>query len=83
MAYKKTSTDKILLDRLDKALDYLSQQEDRLKPFITELENILLDSVKRENISVDRAFEMFLEMQKQYTDSILLMTKIKEIMRYR
>lgn len=83
MAHKRTSTDTSLMLKLDEALKYLTNQEEKLKPFIEILENMLLEKITKEEVSLEQAFEMFLQMQKQYTDSIILITKIKEIMRYR
>ena len=73
----------LLNEKLDNALDYLYQQEQRLKPFLEKLEKILNTNMKEELITPQEAFEMYCSIQKQYTDSILLISKIQEIINYK
>jgi hypothetical protein len=83
VAIRQTYTDEMLLNQLDNAMNYLIGQEERLRPFIEQLEQIMLGKIDKEDISLDTAFDMYLQMQKQYTESILLITKVKEIMRFK
>ena len=54
-----------------------------LKPFLEKLEKILNTNMKEELITPQEAFEMYCSIQKQYTDSILLISKIQEIINYK
>ena len=73
----------LISKKLDEALSYLYNQEQRLKPFITRLEQILNEGIDNEVISVKDAFEMFYQIQQQYTNNILLITKIQEIIDFK
>ena len=73
----------LLNEKLDNALEYLYQQEQSLKPFLEKLEKILNTNMKEELITPQEAFEMYCSIQKQYTDSILLISKIQEIINYK
>ena len=73
----------VIAKKLQDALSYLYNQESNLKPFINYLQDILLNAIDKENISVKDAFEMYLAIQKQYTDSVMLITKIKEIIDFK
>ena len=73
----------LLSNKLRKALDYLYKQEEELKPFLQYLSNYIVTNIAKEKLSVKDAFEMFTKIQSQYTDSILLITKIKEIIDFK
>ena len=73
----------LISKKLDEALTYLNEQETKLKPFLDILQEKLIEGIPKSELSVEQAFNMYLAIQKQYTDSILLMTKIKEIMDFK
>lgn len=73
----------IISTKLESSLAYLYEQEQKLKPLIDYLQNQLILGIKQENISIKDAFEMFFRIQEQYTNNILLITKIKEIIDFK
>ena len=72
----------LLSKKIEESLTYLYNQEQRLKPILDKLEQIII-SKKDEEISLIEALKIFLEIQNQYTNNILLITKIKEIIDFR
>lgn len=43
----------------------------------------MLKKINEDEISVKEAYEMFFALQEQYTNSILVITKIQEILDFR
>ena len=73
----------VLIEKLENALDYLYKQENDLKPYLEVLNKILLAKINNSDLTVEQAFEMYCKIQEQYTNSILLITKIKEIIEFK
>lgn len=73
----------MLIKKLDDALDYLYTQEQTLSPIIKHLEKIMNDKIKECELSAKDAFDMYFKIQEQYTNSILLITKIQEIINFK
>lgn len=73
----------VISKKLDEALDYLYRQEQEIKPFLDILSKIMNKKIKEEEITIDKAFEMYHKIHEQYTNSILLITKIKEIIEFK
>ena len=75
--------DELLSQKLSNALLYLYNQEEKLKPYLDYLQQIMLKEIKQENLSAKDAFDMFIKIQEQYTNNILLITKIKEVIDFK
>lgn len=73
----------LISQRLEKALEYLYEQDTKLKPLLEYLQDLIVREVHNENLTVREAFEMFLKIQEQYTNSIVLISKIKEIIDFK
>ena len=73
----------ILIKKLDDALDYLYNQEQTLSPIISYLEKIIKDKIKECDLSAKDALDIYFKIQEQYTNSILLITKIQEIINFK
>ena len=73
----------VLSIKLEQALQYLYSQEEKLKPFLDYLTLFISKNIRQEDLSVKDAFEMFLKTQEHYTNSILLIAKIKEIIDFK
>ena len=72
----------VIETKLETALCYLYEQEEKIKPFLEILQRIMHNKIKEQEVSLSDAFKMYVEIQKQYTDSILLITKIQEIINF-
>lgn len=68
---------------LIRAVEFLSQQEKELKPLIIQLQNLILNKTIEElsssKLSLEDAFQMYITLTEQYTNSVLLLTKVEEI----
>ena len=73
----------LISKKLEEALVFLYEQEDKLKPILDTFNDIISKRIKEEDISFKDAFDMMLQTQEQYTNSILLITKIKEIIDFK
>lgn len=72
----------ILSKKIDESMNYLYSLDQKLKPMLDYLSDIMLKGMQSEQITVKDAFNMWLSLQEQYTNSILLQTKLKEIIDY-
>lgn len=72
----------ILSKKIDESMNYLYSLDQKLKPMLDYLTDIMLKGMQNEQITVKDAFNMWLSLQEQYTNSILLQTKLKEIIDY-
>ena len=68
---------------LDNALNYLYQNEEKLKPYLDKLNEIMTNGLNNGDISVKDAFVMYTSILEQYTNSVMLITKIQEIIDYK
>lgn len=67
------------MEQLDKAINFLAEQEKELKPLITFLQNLLLNKMT-EDLTLEETVKIYVTLTEQYTNSVLLLTKVKEIM---
>ena len=73
----------ILNQKIEDSLNYLYANDERLKPVLDYLTEHIRENIKSESLTVKEAFEMWLAIQEQYTNSVLLQTKLKEILDFR
>ncbi len=73
----------LLSKKIESALEYLYEQENLLKPYLTKLSDIIKKKIDEEELSAKEAFDMYLAIQSQYTNSFLLMAKLKEVIDFR
>ena len=73
----------ILLQKINESLNYLYVTDEKLKPVLDYLTDLIRKGIKDEQLSVKDAFQMWLSIQEQHTNSILLQTKLQEILDYR
>lgn len=72
----------LISKKLDDALTYLEEQDRKLSPHLNALSDLLIKKIHEEELSAQEVFKMYIGLQQQYTDTILLITKIKEIIDY-
>lgn len=71
----------LLTRRIEEAIAFLSKQDEKLLPIY----EALADSIKGEelmSIPLPKRIEMYIKLQEQYTNSVLLLSKLKEILEY-
>lgn len=73
----------VIAVKLEEALTFLYEQDAKLKPMLECITSIMVNKIKQEDIPVKDAFEMFTSIQELYTNNILTITKIKEIIDFK
>ena len=73
----------LISQRLEKALEYLYAQDVKLRPLLEYLESVMLNNMNKEDLTIKEAFDMYIKIQEQYTNSITLISKIKEIIDFK
>lgn len=76
-------SNELIYAKLEQALKYLCETETKLKPFIDKVTDIMLHKISEDEVTAKEAYEMFLGIQEYYTNSVLLITKIQEVIDYR
>ena len=71
---------KLLNQKLDEAIEFLQKQDAKLKPALEYYADLILNKVELEP---EKALEYYCRLQEQYTNSIVLLCKIKEIVNYK
>lgn len=65
--------------RLKNEIAILERQQEELRPALDYLYQLFIKKMKEEELSARDAFQMFLKLSEQYTNSILLLTKVQEV----
>ena len=73
----------VISAKLEEALTFLYEQDAKLKPVLEFITDVMVNKIKQENISAKEAFDMLTTIQEQYTNNILTITKIKEIIDFK
>ena len=73
----------IILNKLEQHIEFLHKQEVILQPLINKLTEIVSDKTKQQDLSAEQAFDMLCKLNEQYTNSIILLTKIQEIIDFK
>lgn len=73
----------LIFKKLDESLMYLYEQEEKLKPVLDTFLQIVSNKAKQEELSFKDALTMLIQTQQQYTNTILLITKIREIIDFK
>ena len=68
------------IDEVSDQLSYLISQQERVKPVLDSLSNILIDKIDEESLTCDKAFEMFKFLNEFYTNSSILIIKSMEVL---
>lgn len=74
------SAKKRKIDEVSDQLSYLISQQERVKPVLDSLTNILIDKIDEESLTCDKAFEMFKFLNEFYTNSSILIIKSMEVL---
>ena len=69
----------LIVSKLEKHIEFLHEQEVKLQPLIQKLIEMIADNTKLQDLSAAEAFDMLCKLNEQYTNSIVLLTKIHEV----
>lgn len=72
----------LLSEKIEDAIKFLTEQDEKLKPLYEMLTEALLQSSDLKSLPFNTKLEAFCRIQEQYTNCTLLLTKMKEIIDY-
>ena len=75
-----TEKKKDKLDSISSQLSFLISQQERVKPLIDSLSNILINNIDDNSLTCQEAFEMFKFLNEFYTNSSILIIKAMEVL---
>lgn len=71
----------LLIVRINEGIEYIEQQNKKLDPVISYLQEQMIE--RKEELSTKDIFEYHLKLQQLKVDSLLLLTKMKEVLEYK
>lgn len=71
----------LLTQKIDEGIQYIVDQNKKLDPLLTYLTEQMIN--KKEELTVKEIFEYHLRLQELKVNSLLLLTKMKEILDYK
>lgn len=71
----------LLTQKIDEGIQYIVDQNKKLDPVLTYLTKQMID--KKEELTAKEIFEYHLRLQELKVNSLLLLTKMKEILEYK
>lgn len=71
----------LLTQKIDEGIQYIMDQNKKLDPLLTYLTEQMID--KKEELTAKEIFEYHLRLQELKVNSLLLLTKMKEILEYK
>lgn len=71
----------LLVQKIDEGIQYIMDQNKKLDPLLTYLTEQMI--AKKEELTAKEIFEYHLRLQELKVNSLLLLTKMKEILEYK
>lgn len=71
----------LLTQKIDEGIQYIVDQNKKLDPLLTYLTEQMI--AKKEELTAKEIFEYHLRLQELKVNSLLLLTKMKEILEYK
>lgn len=71
----------LLTQKIDEGIQYIVDQNKKLDPLLTYLMEQMIN--KKEELTAKEIFEYHLRLQELKVNSLLLLTKMKEILEYK
>lgn len=70
----------LLIQKIDEGIKYIQEQSKKLDPVLSYFSNRIF--LEKDNLSTKEVFEYYLKLQELKVNSLLLLTKMKEIQDY-
>ena len=71
---------KQLVDKIQEGIDFVTKQDEKLRPVLDYLTEVCIE--KKEELPAGKAFEYLTAFMQMKTESLLLLTKMREILEY-
>ena len=72
----------ILKQNIEEGLDYIKAQQQVMQPVINHLSKYLADNIHESGLSYKECFDVYLKLMEQETNSILVISKMQEVLTY-
>lgn len=69
-----------LIKKIQEGIDFVTKQDEKLRPVLDYLTQTCIE--KKEELPPDKAFEYLTTFMQMKTESLLLLTKMQEILEY-
>lgn len=70
----------LLIDKIDEGIKYIQDQNKKLDPVLTYLTEQMLE--RKEELTAREIFEYYIRLEELKVNSLLLETKMKEVLEY-
>ena len=70
----------LLIDKIDEGIKYIQDQNKKLDPVLTYLTEQMLE--RKEELTVREIFEYYIRLEELKVNSLLIETKMKEVLEY-
>ena len=77
----KTYNNRHLISKLEEGITYIQKQDEKLQPVLDYLTENCIRNM--EELPPDKSFEYLIKFMDLKTESLLLLTKMKEIINYK
>ena len=72
----------ILKQNIEDGLMFIEKQQNEIRPLITYLTKIMKENIDDGSLTAKEAFQMYVKLMELDTNSILVISKMKEILNY-
>lgn len=71
-----------LVENIEEGLSYIKSQQEKTRPLIDALSTLLVNNIEEADLSYRELLSFYLNLMEQETNSILLITKMQEVLTY-
>lgn len=75
-----SKNNELIIKKIDEGIKYITEQDRKLQPVIDYLTELCIS--KKEELSVDEAFNYLIQFMNTKTESLLLLSKMREILAF-
>jgi len=72
----------ILKQNIEDGLNFIQKQQNEIRPIITYLTKIMKENIDDNSLTAKEAFDMYIKLMELDTNSVLIISKMKEILTY-
>lgn len=72
----------ILKQNIEDGLNFIEKQQNEVRPIITYLTKIMKENIDDGSLTAKEAFNMYIKLMELDTNSVLIISKMKEILTY-
>jgi len=72
----------ILKQNIEDGLSFIEKQQNEVRPIITYLTKIMKENIDDGSLTAKDAFNMYIKLMELDTNSVLIISKMKEILTY-